>query len=252
MKLRFDHSYTTDQKFRFRRKLHAAGFDINDYEVEHPGKAFCRFIYLPRTKNAGFQYLEFIHFGKGGKVSAVPGISLGALQALEPFAKKLKAKGIAADFAHKNYDWKNNNLDRLPGWNFVSFPKHKSKIYTWLTEYEKSPARAKRQRKKVRHPNQVYKIVEIEAVLGKADQVFFSKLIGPAKGGQFSLSCGTPLTFVAGSASRIRHIVLATKDLSALVKKFRWDTLTVHRGRPAVLIKNPNRKMWDVVIVQEV
>lgn len=251
MKLRFDHSYGTDQNFRFRQKLHKAGFSINDYEVEHPGKAFCRFIYLPRTKKTGFQYLEFVHFGKGGTISGIPGLSLGALQPLEPFSKKLKAKGVETKFVHKNYDWKKNDKDRLPGWNFVSFPKHKSRVYTWLTEYEKIPGKKKR-RKKVKHPNQVYKIVEIETVLNKADQAFFQKLFGRPRNGRFLLSCGTPLAFEAGKTSRIRNIVLATKDLNTLVRKFCWDELTTYQGRPAALLKNPNRKMWDVIIVQDV
>ena len=47
-------------------------------------------------------------------------------------------------------------------------------------------------------------------------------------------------------------IVLATKNLNEVVKKFKWDELTVVDGKPAVRLVNPDPRMWDVVIVQGV
>ncbi|MGZ3794439.1 MAG: hypothetical protein ACXVCP_18980 [Bdellovibrio sp.] len=249
MKLRFDHSYTTDQNFRFRKKLEKAGFRLKKQMVEHPGKAFCKFIMFPSPDKAGRQYLEFIHFGKGGKNYELPGLSLGALESLEPFSKKLEKKKLKVHFYHKNYEWKKNSKDRLPGWNFISFPKHKSKIYTWLTEYEFSKKRKLIKRDSL-HPNKVYKFVGIDAIFNADDLNLFKQLCGKPRQKEFMLSCGTSLSFRLGKTSKICSIILATKDLNTLVKKFKWDDLVTYKGMPGVRIKNFDKKMWDVIIVQ--
>lgn len=251
MKLRFDHSYTADQNFRFMKKLGKSGFLLRDYKVEHPGKRLCKFIMFPRIGTARMQYLEFIHCGKGGKKVLKPGLSFTCQQPVEPFANKLRSSKLTAAFEHRNYDWKSNSSDRLPGWNFVRFPKVKSKIYTWLTEYEFIKYTGKFNKPPVDHPNQVYKFVAIEAVFNKEDVYLYTKLCGKPRHGEFRLSCGTPLRFQKGEKSRINSYVLATKDLKRFVKKFPWDELTTYQGKPALRIANPDRKMWDVLIIEE-
>jgi hypothetical protein len=250
MKLKFDHSFTSDQNHRFRNKLEKAGFKLEKHMVEHPGKHFCKFIYISVTKKAGYQYLEFIHTGKGGKDYGIPGVSLGAQEPLEPYSKKLKAKKIEVKLVHKNYDWKKNDKDRLPGWNFLDFPKHKSKIFTWLTEYEKRKKRKSFKKTGFNHPNQVYKMVGLEAIFDTNDEALYSKMCGKPSKNEFILACGTNLSYQKGKKSRVSTIVLATKDLNKLVKKFKWDELTTYKGKPGVLIKNPDKRMWDVVIIQ--
>jgi hypothetical protein len=250
MKTRFDHSYTPDKNFKFRTKLGKAGFYLGDRMVEHPGKAFCKFIFFPATKKSGKQYIEFIHVGKGGAGHARAGMSLGSLNPLEAFAQKLNTKNLKALFQHKNYEWKKNSKDSLPGWNFVFFPKHKSKIFTWLTEYEYSEKRKSLKGKDATHPNQVYKILALELDLNTVDLNLYTHLCGKPKKNEFLLNCGTPLKFTKAKNTRFRRIILATKDLKKLVKKFDWDELTNYEGSPGVLIKNPNPKLWDIVIVQ--
>jgi hypothetical protein len=250
MKIRFDHSFSVDHGFAFRKKLGRAGFKLSDHMVEHPGKSFCRFISMPITKKSGRQYLEFVHIGKGGEDYGLPGLSLGALESLEPFAKKLNSKKITAQFAHKNYEWKKNSTDRLPGWNFITFPKHKSKIFTWLTEYEYSKKRKNRLKKHSNHPNKVFKIVAIDVAFDAQDIHLLSKLCGKPKGHQFVLDCGVPLTYSKAKVSKMKAIVLASKDLKRLVQKFEWDDLTTYNGQPAVRISNPDKRMWDVLIVE--
>lgn len=251
MKIRFDHSYSVDRGFAFRKKLGRAGFSLGDHMVEHPGKHFCRFIAMPISKKSGRQYLEFVHVGKGGKDYGIPGLSLGALEPLEPFAKKLKSKKVAAQFSHKNYEWKKNNKDRLPGWNFITFPKSKSKIFTWLTEYEYSKKRKDRLTKNANHPNKVFRIVAIDVAFDNQDVRLVSKLCGKPKNNQFVLDCGVPLTFSKEKESKIKAIVFATKDLKRFVQKFEWDELTTYNGQPAVRIYNPDKRMWDVLIIEE-
>lgn len=251
MKLSFDHCYTNDSNHQFLKKLQKAGFKLDERMVEHPGKAFCRFIALPETPNRGRQYLEFVHVGKGGDLSnPTPGISLRGTQPLEPFCKKLISKKIKARFAHKNYDWKKNSKDRLPGWNLILF-KLRSGIFTWITEYEKSKKRKLKSTKNLKHPNGVYAIQEIDVNLSSKDLQFYTKLLGKPKIDKFHLKCGTTLKFTKSiGRSQIKSILLLTNDLKKLVQKFQWDELTIYDGRPGVVIKSLD-KMWDVIIIQK-
>lgn len=249
MKTRFDHSYTTDQNFKFRTKLGKAGFKLFGHEVEHPGKHFCRFIPFPQTSIAGYQYLEFVHTGKGGNFENLPGISFGALSSLKKIDTQLKRQGLKTEFIHKNYNWKENNTDTLPGWNFVTF-KRKMKVYTWMTEYELRKDGKTRRRKIVRHANGVHKIVAVDFTLTKEDLKFYSLLLGRPKNGTFTMECGTKIFCKIGKKSSIDRIVLATKDLNNFVKKYPWDKLTSWQNQAGAIIKNPNPKMWDVVVIQ--
>lgn len=249
MKVQFDHSYTADKNFQFRKKLGKAGFFIGSHTVEHPGNVLCKFIVIAGQGQDRPQYLEFIHFAKGGLETKTPGLSLGALQALEPFAQKLNRKKLKTRFTHRNYDWKTDSKNRLPGWNFIHFPEHKSHVNTWLTEYEPTKKRKKAHKTFLENPNQVYKVVSLELSLTTKDIRFFEKLCGKPKGHEFILSCGTLLRYTKSNKTRLQAIVLATRNIKKLVKKFEWDELVTHQGRPGVVIKNPNKNMWDVVIV---
>lgn len=247
MKIRFDHTYTEDHNHQFRKKLGKAGFALGDKLVEHPGKAFCMFLIMPPTK-MGRQYLEFVHIGKGAKKDGVSGFSLATRSALKPFCRKLISKKVPAVFGHKNYNWKENSVDHLPGWNFIHFPKHKSKISTWLTEYEMGRKALNYNHSK--HPNQVYKIVGFEMTLSLADIKLYSQLFGKPKGNCFTLSGGNTLKFVKVKTSRMNRVILATRDLRKFAQKFPWDALTTVEDQPAIQINNPNPRMWDVVIIQ--
>ncbi|MBC7371189.1 MAG: hypothetical protein H7326_06470 [Bdellovibrionaceae bacterium] len=222
-----------------------------DHTVEHPGKAFCKFIYIGIANDKRLQYLEFIHVGRGGVWKDLAGISYRAASSLQKMSATNPFQKLKAVFRHKNYDWKNNSVDRLPGWNFVNFPKHNSNIYTWLTEYEDAPRLRRIKKLEYRHPNRVFKVVAIESSLNEKDKKLYSALFGHAKNNMQSLLCKTIFSALPAKKSKLESIVLATKDLKSLIKKFEWDELTVYEGQPAVRIKNPNAGMWDVLIVQQ-
>lgn len=249
MKIRFDHSYSTDQNFKFRMKLGKAGFYLPDYEVEHPGKRFCRFIPFLQKSIAGYQYLEFIHTGKGGNFKNLPGMSVGALSSLKKFNTLLTKQGLKTEFVHKNYNWKENSKDTLPGWNFVTF-KRKMNVYTWMTEYEPLKNGKSRKRIQVRHPNGAHKIMAFDFTLSTEDIKFYSLIFGRPKNETFTMECGNRIHYNIGKKSRINHIILATKDLNKFVKKFPWDKLTSWQNQPGAVIENPNKKMWDIVLIQ--
>ncbi len=209
MKLRFDHSYCLDKNHTFRSKLGKAGFFLKDRMVEHPGKMFCRFIAFPQTSIAGYQYLEFVHIGKGGSKETNPGFSLGALGSLEKFNSKLEKHGLKTTFTHKNYAWKENSVDLLPGWNFVEF-KSKSNIYTWLTEYELIKGRPRRLKAKP-HPNGAYKIVGFDFTLSPHDFKFFSQVLGSPKEQIFTLAGGVKIHFPQEKSRKIEGVSAAPK-----------------------------------------
>lgn len=248
MKLRFDHVFNVDKNFTFRKKLGDAGFNLVEREVEHPGKHFCRFIMFPEPDGKR-QYLEFIHVGAGGEPLDMSGISLAAGSALEPFSKTLNSK-VKTDFGHKNYEWKKNNTDRLPGWNFVMFPKHKSKVFTWLTEYEFSKKRKMPKKKDSTHPNGTHKIFEFNMQLSLGDVKLYTHLLGKPVKNEFRLDNGTTVKFKIAKNSRIDSVVILTKNLKHMVQNFKWDQLISYNGQAGVMIKHPNSKMWDVIVIQ--
>ncbi|RYZ79509.1 MAG: hypothetical protein EOP04_27600, partial [Proteobacteria bacterium] len=229
MKFRFDHLYTMDKNFVFRKKLKKAGFHLNDYFVEHPGKAFCRFVYIPTPAKAGrIKYLEFIHIGKGGEHRGIAGISFSSLTSLDQVAEDKKMKKLGLEFTHKNYAWKENSQERLPGWNFIRFPKHKSKIYTWLTEYEMFGIKKLKKRPEIVHANKVSRLVSIECDFSPKDEALYESLLGRPQNSQFHFECGTPLNFKRASKSQVKSVIFATSDLKSMIKKIEWDELTVY------------------------
>ena len=138
--LRHDHSNCIIETEEPYKKLGEYGFKIDLEEVvEHQGNAFCRFIMF----NNG--YLEFIEI-KGKKTDAnfsieekdsQPGFSFISDDNLEKLFNESKENFQHFDikFSHKNYNWKENSTEHLPGWNFVAFNQFfVPGICTWVTE----------------------------------------------------------------------------------------------------------------------
>lgn len=249
MSLRFDHIYTMDINHKFMKKLEQAGFTLAKHTVEHPGKHFCRFIMIKKIGADGKQYLEFVHIGKGGVDWGKAGLSLASDSSLKKVDSKLKNKGLTTKFLHKNYDWKKDSVSQLPGWNFVTFPNHKSEIYTWITEYERSPQR--KPTKIPKHKNRVEYFVGLNAELSASDIKFFTTLFGRPKNGVFAMNYGFEMRFIKSKKSRIKDVVFEVSDLKKYIQTFKWDELTVYGEKPAVRIKNDNKNMWSVLLRQK-
>src|SRR5690606_317684 len=122
--------------------------------MEHPGKAFCRFITFKGENPRKRFYLEFVSIGRGGDTSFdCPGISFGYQTNLEKFYKKIN-NNFPSKYTHRNYEWKKNEKDHLPGWNFLTFDKPIIKnVNAWFTEYEATNKSKKM--KSPRHKNAV-------------------------------------------------------------------------------------------------
>src|SRR5690606_38514138 len=118
------------------KKLERLGFILEKKMTEHPGKAFCRFICFKGENPRKIFYLEFVSIGRGGIPFIEPGISFGYETDLAKFYKKVSKK-FHSEYNHKNYDWKKNSEDLLPGWNSITFKKPIIKnVNIWFTEYE--------------------------------------------------------------------------------------------------------------------
>lgn len=277
MRIGFDHIYQTNRDEQTFRALGERGFILDPKCVEHPGSMFCRFIKFntvkPTTAGMGYQYLEFAevkddrqaHTDHPTATEAQlwgPGISLNADANLE--TAKLEIEAELADLKpkvmHKNYDWKNDNVSRLPGWNFLTFDEW---VYpdtmVWCTEYEDSPTRSK-EYQRFDHPNTAEAIVGL--ILNRA--IVEAKNLAracraPIASGGFTLADGT-LVYGADHTSLppelhqlkkggpIRAVVLTCRDFTEFTKQARPHHLFKWGDIDAGLIQMPDN-CWDILVI---
>ena len=247
--INFGHSYTEDMGHKFLKTLGQAGFVLAENEVEHPGKQFCRFIMFKH--GAGRNYLEFVHVGKGGERADKPGVSLRYGGQLKEYFKSIKKqRGLKAQYIHKNYEWKKDSKSVLPGWNFVTFkrPAFKS-IYPWFTEYEPRPGKKRTLPKP--HPNTAQFIAGMELIARGADRPKLEKIFGRAFS-QKDVSLGDFCLYInSGSSTRISALVIKCASLERFMKVAKIGEKILWRGKNAVLIKNPARGMWNIVVIDK-
>ncbi|MFX3675818.1 MAG: hypothetical protein ACN6I6_02175 [bacterium] len=240
--IRFDHSYTKDQSHKLLKKLMKLGFSKIKFDVEHPGKHFCSFIEFNNPIGSR-TYLEFIHTGRGGSMISSPGISFGYEKNLEGYFKRLKKNcSFEPQYSHKNYNWKENSEDILPGWNFITFKKLGFRtIEPWFTEYE-SPR--KKRKHQISHSNNTNQLSGGELVLNPKGADFIEAVLKVKIKDKFSLADGTIWKVKKGAVNRMERINLRASSLKAFPKKLHIDT-------GIVLIKNPSgEKFWDICIYE--
>ena len=251
-KIQIDHCYNEDKNFKFMKKLGQCGFDLDPSMVEHPGKAFCKFIIFQSKNKRERAYLEFVHVGKGGKEELTPGLSFSFTENLEKFSKKINKK-IPHVFDHKNYQWKENSTDRLPGWNFLSFKKPPIKnLYTWFTEYEVSPGMRKFKKAKT-HPNSAYSIHGIKLILTAKSKKNLEIILGKKLNSKTKLSDGTHIYIVDGKKDKFDSIILNCKFLKKAHKFIPKTKIEKFHEFDSLRILNNSRDkkvMWDVVLIQ--
>jgi len=250
-KINLDHCYNEDPNFKFFKKLGKMGFNLEPGVVEHPGKAFCKFIAVQSSNKRERFYLEFIHIGKGGGEEKTPGLSFNYTENLEGFHKKL-SKVVRCDLTHKNYDWKKNAVDRLPGWNMLTFKKQPIKdLFTWFTEFESS--RKQRSLKKVKaHPNSVYSIHGIKLVLTQKSKENLEVVLSKKLGKKTKLSDGTFLYVEVGKNDFFESIILNCKSMKKLLKFMKDEEITTFGKKEALRVFNESEKrnMWNILIIE--
>jgi hypothetical protein len=246
-----DHSYNIDQNFKFYKKLEKLGFTLDEQMVEHPGKAYCKFISLNGFNSRGKFYLEFVSFGKSAPIlEKEAGLSFGYKDNLEKFFHKIKTK-LPSNFEHKNYNWKENSTDRLPGWNMLAFKKHPiENINTWFTEYEFHPNRKKN--KLPKHKNTVESIAGIILVLTKRSKKNLETILGKKIKDQIVLNDGTVIFLEMGKSDRYKSIILNARDIRKVKACTGKSGKTeIFNGNEVVRIDPPNYNTslsWNLLI----
>lgn len=246
----FDHVYTGDHGFRFLKKLEKFGFTLVPTTTEHPGRHFCRFIKFPApetTRKA--QYLEFV-WGKARRVRH-GGYCFGSSGKLERYQKKLERDGrYKSKLQHKNYDWKKDNKSRLPGWNFLTFQKlGLPGVNPWFTEYEPRPGQ--KPLPPPRHKNGAKRIHAFVFEVNPKGERFFAYILGRRILGEKARLGGVTLYFRKGKRTRIEAVAVEMRSLPAFLKRYgaKADGEGEFFGRRAVRIENPDRSLWDLILV---
>jgi hypothetical protein len=243
----FDHTFTEDLNHQFVDTLEEIGFSPEEKIVEHPGQLFCKFIKF------GKQYLEFADSKEGGIGIERPGISLGA-KSLDLYKKKIKNDtSLEFEFIHKNYNWKENRSDSLPGWNFLVFKNTNLKSFEqWFIEYEARPDSSQFSSSKVQnHPNGVTAIKGVEIELNPSGVKFFEQVFGERVKEEMILPDGFTFYFRFHERdNRYISVVLKTHDFNKTKSFIKDPELIDYQGSPSIRVKNPRSKtcMWDLII----
>lgn len=248
--INFDHSYTEDIKHRFIKLLSRAGFRLSEHKVTHPGKHFCRFIMFERV-GGRMAYLEFVDVGRGGKRINKPGISLRCAGSLKKyFAGVRKQKDVAVKYVHRNYEWKKDSKSKLPGWNFLTFSKPQFKnLYPWFTEYE--PREGAKRLSVPSHPNTARTISGVVLASRDQDRPKLEKVFGRSLAGRRISLGGIQLIIETASVTKISALVVKCRSLKCFMKAAKIKSSVLWQGKKAVVVRNPDRRMWDIVVVDK-
>lgn len=202
--LLFDHCFSRWVPLAQYETLATLGFTIDSARVvEHEGGQFCRFLGI------GDHYLEFVDiqddatFFAANPDGTLPPFSTGlslktptgtSLEELFPRISKTLVD-FEPELEHKNYSWKENNTERLPGWNFLLFKVHPIKnLLLWCTEYEMSPGRASRTSIPKVHENTVSSVRGFVLNLDPSERAAVEAVTGSRfSNGELSLSDGIRL-----------------------------------------------------------
>jgi hypothetical protein len=248
-----DHSYNIDQNFIFYKKLEKLGFILDKEMVEHPGKAYCKFISLNGKNKRQRYYLEFVSFGKGAPlIEKEPGLSFGYNENLESFYKKINKK-IPAKFSHKNYNWKENSVDRLPGWNMLNFNKPPIKnIFTWFTEYE--PNRNRKVKKVPKHKNTSTSLHGIVLELTNSSKKKLEMILGKKIDEKFDMGDETFIYIKKSKKDRFASVIVTCESLKIAKNKIGRSGLGItFEGKEAISIYPKNYENgfgWNLILIQ--
>lgn len=255
-KIEMDHFNTKDQGHKFYKSLGKMGFNLYPNETLHVGGKKCRFIFL---ENA--QYLEFITTSNKEFIKKKPGLSFRSDGQLINLFKSYRKNSIACQYSHRNYNWKENSKDHLPGWNFVHYSKTPFRtIDIWITEYEGYETKTKESERKMKayfktrdryakHPNTVYSFDRLIIEAKTESQIYYKKIFGV---GNKYLVDSDSLVVELSSRNRMKLIVLKCKSLKKASRYIKGAFCEMH-GEKGLFIKNPSGsdRMWDLFIVEK-
>ena len=220
MKIGFDHCYMTDQEHSLHSRLKEKIFANSGREVEHPGTQFCRFFMTSNSaaiSASKLQYLELIDIRDWQAFLKVkgheqytdgrwPGLSFTVDCGLEDFynAQKDNLEEFGPTFYHKNFAWKKDSVNRLPGWNFLTFDKDPIEhLYIWFTEYETDPSKQDHiteLNNNCIHPSSIASVREFVFDLNQEQKKCLEKILArPCENGTFLLDDGIKINCIESS-----------------------------------------------------
>ena len=122
-------------------------------------------------------------------------------------------------------------------------------IYPWFTEYETRSGKKRTLPKP--HPNTAQFISGMEIIVRGSDRLKLEKIFGKAFRGN-GVNLGYFHLYInSGNSTRISALVIKCKDLNRFMRVTKIGAKVIWQGRNAVLIKNPARGMWDIVVVDK-
>lgn len=243
-KVYFDHTYTIDNNFQLIKRMESFGFKLSEKVVEHPSSR-SRFIYLNNCK-----YLEFIQFTTPVKNWwNLSGISFGVNEGLKKYSNTPRIRSLKAEYSHRNYNWIENNLDYLPGWNFLGFKKVGFRTFhPWFTEYEKGRREIPNT---VRHPNGVNDFHGNLFGINLKGRDFFERILKRKIKDKIQLSDGTWLYFKNASTNKHEAVILQSMKKNSLETFKDNSKLIKTHGLELYLFDYPNRhkNCWKIGVV---
>lgn len=274
MNIGFDHCYQLNKQASTYFALESRGFALSEAMVEHPGSLQCRFIYFgarDSTFGREIQYLEFCHVTAPDELKKLyfesesleiedsrfyePGfcmIAKGGLQAayeaLDPHFKPL------AKLSHRNYEWKTDDVNRTPGWNFLGFSDPLVRgVYTWLIEYEFLKGRP--QPIILPHPNTCQTIEGFVWDLPRSALSVMTTLIkADVTADSMKLADGSTVYLESlpgvgqGSASPFKAVVIGCENWETFIREAKPDRIFEWRGKPTAQVVIDD-KGWDILVV---
>ncbi len=243
-KIFFDHTYTIDDNFLLFKRMNELGFNISDKISAHPSLK-SRFIYFKNGK-----YIEFVNYSEPiKKWWYLSGLSFGVDSSLKKFSQLSRFKHLGPAYSHRNYNWKDNNNDYLPGWNFLSFKKLGIRtFYPWFTEYEKGRRKIP---KRVNHHNGINEFHGNLFRVNPKGLEFFELLFKRKIKDKVELTDGTWLYFKPGKTNRHEAIILRANSMSRAQGILKESKLVRTHDVDLYLVDYPNRykNCWKVGII---
>ncbi len=187
-----DHTYNTVHDEKFKTQLSAGGFILNPKSREHPGSLLCHFVFIgPPAITHQPRYLEFCQIrDRQAYVDEqktdenfdmknidqrliIKGLSFGYTADFRDYVKILNEQSpqVKSDYSHKNFNWKENSTDHLPGWGFIEFPRAplQQDLYIWFTHRDQTTDPYSEEQ----HPNGARKIVGAVIDLSSEPEIRF-------------------------------------------------------------------------------
>jgi hypothetical protein len=238
-KIYFDHCYSIDEGHNFLNILEGMGFVADHRVTEHPN-VMCKFIFFKNNR-----YIEFVHKLSGSETFTPSGFSFGYSDSINTFKEELETNTtLKTSLVHKNYDWKNNDNDLLPGWDYLNFENTNFPLlHLWFTQYGPRPNSTF---DVPVHPNGATEILGHNFIVNKEGRDFFSTLLNQKIQDEIILNDGTVLHFKDGAKNHHSAVLIhSNEDLSKYVDGNNLIT------NGSLCIKNPVKGMWDIVLTNK-